>query len=53
MIDLAYFLWSAEPIDTLKKIFTNPIDCIVSLALYPFSPTVGTAKNIFLGMELN
>lgn len=50
MIDLAYFLWSAEPIDTLKKIFTNPIDCIVSLALYPFSPTVGTAKNIFLGM---
>lgn len=50
MIDLAYFLWSAEPIDTLKKLFTNPIDCIVSLALYPFTPSIGTAKNIFLGM---
>ena len=50
MIDLSYFLWSAEPIDTLKKLFTNPIDCIVSLALYPFSPSVGASKNIFLGM---
>ena len=47
---LGSFLWSGlfDP-DTWKKVFTNPMDAIVGLAIVPAVPASGGSKNIMFG----
>lgn len=50
MRSFASYLWSPLfDVDTLKKLFNDPMDAIVSLGMIPFTPTGGTASNIFIG----
>lgn len=48
--NLGSFLWSGpfDP-DTFKKLFTNPMDCIIGLSIVPASPSIHSNKNIFFG----
>ena len=41
---LASFMWSADFIDNVKKMFGDPADVILSLHYMPASPNVGSAK---------
>lgn len=47
---LGAFLWTGlfDP-DNFKKLFTNPMDCIIGLAILPCVPTSGGTKNIKFG----
>ena len=47
---LGNFLWSGpfDP-DTFKKLFTNPMDCIIGLSIVPASPAIASNKNIYFG----
>lgn len=50
MHDFAAYLWSPLfDVDTLKKLFNDPMDAIISLGMLPFTPTGGTVSNIFIG----
>lgn len=50
MRDFASYLWSPLfDVDTLKKLFNDPMDAIISLGMLPFTPTGGSASNIFIG----
>lgn len=50
MRDFASYLWSPLfDVDTLKKLFNDPMDAIISLGMLPFTPTGGTASNIHIG----
>jgi hypothetical protein len=50
MRDFATYLWSPLfDVDTLKKLFNDPMDAIISLGMLPFTPTGGTVSNIFIG----
>lgn len=50
MNDFASYLWSPLfDVDTLKKLFNDPMDAIISLGMLPFTPTGGTVSNIFIG----
>lgn len=50
MRDFAAYLWSPIfDVDTLKKLFNDPMDAIISLGMLPFTPTGGSASNIFIG----
>lgn len=50
MHDFASYLWSPLfDVDTLKKLFNDPMDAIISLGMLPFTPTGGTVSNIFIG----
>lgn len=50
MQDFASYLWSPLfDVDTLKKLFNDPMDAIISLGMLPFTPTGGTVSNIFIG----
>lgn len=47
---LASYLWSdAFSIDTFKKMFNNPMDCILGLSLVPVNLPHGTAQEITVG----
>lgn len=47
---LSQYLWSdAFSIDTFKKLFNNPIDCILGLSLVPVNLPHGSAKEITVG----
>lgn len=46
--DFASFLWSSDVSSTIKKMFSNPMDSIISLMAIPFSPEGGTTENIIL-----
>lgn len=50
MHDFANYLWSPLfDVDTLKKLFNDPMDAIISLGMLPFTPTGGSTSNIFIG----
>lgn len=50
MQDFANYLWSPLfDVDTLKKLFNDPMDAIISLGMLPFTPTGGSTSNIFIG----
>ena len=48
--NLGSFLWSSmfDP-DTFKKLFTDPMDCIISLGIVPCVPAAAGQRNIMLG----
>lgn len=47
---LASFLWSGafDP-DSFKKLFADPMQCLIGLAIAPCLPAIGGAKNIKFG----
>lgn len=48
--NLANFLWSpAWSIDTFKKIFANPLDCILGLMVMPYLATETSTKTMNVG----
>ena len=48
--DLAAFMWSnAFDLNTYKKLFTDPMDSIIGLAIVPVSPSIGGSKNVMFG----
>lgn len=46
---LGNFLWSNNLVQELSKLFSTPMESIVSLAMIPISPTVLGAKELYLG----
>ena len=47
---LASYMWSSTfDLNTLKKIFANPIDSIISLGVVPISIPSGGSSHIFIG----
>ena len=47
---LATYMWSnAFDLNTLKKIFANPIDSVISLGVVPISIPSGGSSHIFIG----
>ena len=49
--DLGNYLWSNldEFWENLQKIFTNPMDYIIGLNIFPVSPIAGTSRSIYIG----
>lgn len=47
--NLAYFMWSGEFIDLLKKMFSAPFDCLIGLKLLYAPLTTGASQKIWLG----
>lgn len=46
---LSTYMWSdAFDIESFKKIFANPMDCVISLTVIPCNPS-GTPSNIYVG----
>lgn len=47
---LANFLWSsAFDIDTFKKLFSDPMECIIGLGIIPVNPSLAGAKSVHFG----
>lgn len=47
---LANFLWSsAFDLDTFKKLFSDPMECIIGLGIIPVNPSLAGAKNVQFG----
>ena len=47
---LSQFMWSdAFNLATYKKLFTDPMQSIIGLAIVPVSPSVGGSKNVMFG----
>ena len=47
---LGDYLWSnAFDVDTLKKLFGDPMDAIIGLAIVPVNPPAGGSKNVKIG----
>lgn len=47
---LASYLWTGLfDVNTFKKIFANPMDCIISLALLPLTPASAGAQELKVG----
>lgn len=51
IMDLSNYMWSnmSEFIENLQKIFTNPMDYVISLASFPVTPNVGPDRKIYVG----
>lgn len=48
--DLSDFMWSSFfDIDSLKKLFTDPMDCILGLNMLPFHVNQGSNATVYLG----
>lgn len=47
--DLASFLWSSDAITNLKKIFTDPMDVIISITKFPVGSVSGVPATIIAG----
>lgn len=48
--NLANFMWSdAFDLNTYKKLFSDPMEAIIGLAIVPVSPSVGGSKNVHFG----
>lgn len=47
--DLAYFMWTTDFSNLLKKIFGNPIDALIGLKLLYAPVTAGASQTIWLG----
>lgn len=48
---LGNYLWSNQDEfwENLQKIFTNPMDYIIGLNIFPVSPATGSSRNIYIG----
>ena len=47
---LADFMWSgAFDLDSYKKLFSDPMESVIGLAIVPIAPTIGGAKNVHFG----
>lgn len=47
---LANYMWSPLfDVDTFKKLFANPMDCILGLAVYPFPISASGTKTVSVG----
>ena len=47
---LGQYLWSsAFDLDTFKKMYADPMECIISLGIVPCLPNSGGSRNIFFG----
>lgn len=47
---LSAFLWSnAFDIDSFKKLFSDPMQCIIGLGIVPVKPSLGGTKNVTFG----
>lgn len=47
---LSAFMWSPLfTLDTYKKIFSDPMDSIIGLAIVPVQPNIGGTKNVMFG----
>lgn len=47
---LADYMWSpAFDLNTFKKLFSDPMDAIIGLAIVPVGPSVGGSKNVTFG----
>lgn len=47
---LSSYLWSnAFDIDTFKKLYTDPMECIIGLGIIPVQPTLGGSKSVKFG----
>lgn len=50
LVNLYQYMWSsAFDLESLKKIFANPIDAIMGFGIIPLNPAVGTPKNLKIG----
>lgn len=50
MKDLATYLWTGTfDLTNFKKLFTDPMECILSVGIVPVTPTTGTATEIVFG----
>lgn len=50
LASLGQYLWSsAFDLDTFKKMYADPMECIISLGIVPCLPTSGGSRNIFFG----
>ena len=50
LTSLAAFLWSsAFDIDSFKKLFADPMDCIIGLGIIPVNPTLAGSKTVKFG----
>ena len=50
MKSLAQFMWSdLFDVATFKKLFTEPMECIIGCSIVPVAPTLGTTVNVKLG----
>lgn len=47
--NLAYFMWSGEFVDLIKKMFSAPFDCLIGLKLIYAPITTGASQTIWLG----
>lgn len=47
--NLAYFMWSGEFLDVIKKMFSAPFDCLIGLKLLYAPLTTGASQTIWLG----
>ena len=47
---LSAFLWSsAFDVDSFKKLFSDPMQCIIGLSVVPVQPSIGGTKNVTFG----
>lgn len=47
---LSNFMWSgAFDLDTYKKLFSDPMESIIGLAIVPVAPTISGSKNVMFG----
>ena len=50
MKDLADYLWTGTfDLTNFKKLFTDPMQCVLSVGIVPVTPTTGTATEIVFG----
>ena len=43
------FLWDSDISITLKKLFLEPMDAVISLAFFPVEPTIDSRRNVTIG----
>lgn len=46
---LSNFLWTSDWVDNLKKLFGDPMDCIISIMAYPFNVSSGGSASVKAG----
>lgn len=46
---LATYLWSSFPLDIFKKLFSNPMDCILGLSIVPINVPSGGTREVKVG----
>lgn len=47
---LSSYMWSnAFDLNAFKKLFSDPMDCIIGLAIVPVSPAIAGSKNVHFG----